>query len=175
MYHCGVWVFVLWGERMRNGRGMIELRLPRQEHPSVACGSAMPLLPPLLSTRLPTSVVHRLWGGHAFVACHEFTPLSRPFYPSGFALQVFTSASTVVFKTFACDEDAIEGESYLRADYSLSCDSDMHVIFMVYAGLMLCVSIATIVVCFVVVDFFFFCNYQKKVYLFDVLPKRGAP
>ena len=54
--------------------------------------------------------------------------------------QVFTSTSTIVFKTFACDEEAEEGESYLRADYRLSCDSNMHKWFMVYAGVMILVS-----------------------------------
>lgn len=57
------------------------------------------------------------------------------------AWQVFTSASTVVFKTFACDSEAVAGESYLRADYSLKCDTDTYMFFMVYAGFMICVSI----------------------------------
>ncbi|CAM9217775.1 unnamed protein product, partial [Laminaria digitata] len=52
---------------------------------------------------------------------------------------VFTSTSTAVFKTFACDEDAVTGESYLRADYSLSCRTDLHMFFQVYAGLMIAV------------------------------------
>lgn len=55
--------------------------------------------------------------------------------------QVFTSASTMVFKTFACDYDVVEGESYLRADYSLSCKSDVHKLFRVYAIIMILVSI----------------------------------
>lgn len=52
-------------------------------------------------------------------------------------LQVFTSASTTVFKTFACDKKAVDGKSYLREDYSLSCSSKAHMFFMVYAGLMI--------------------------------------
>ncbi|CAN0092578.1 unnamed protein product, partial [Laminaria digitata] len=52
---------------------------------------------------------------------------------------VFTSASTVVFKTFACDSKAVEGESYLRADYSISCTSNLYMFFEVYAGLMILV------------------------------------
>lgn len=55
--------------------------------------------------------------------------------------QVFTSASTAAFKTFACDHDAVDGESYLRADYSISCKSRMHMFFKVYAGLMILVSV----------------------------------
>lgn len=54
--------------------------------------------------------------------------------------QVFTSTSTIVFKTFACDGEAEEGESYLRADYSLSCDSNVQKWFMVHAGVMIVVS-----------------------------------
>ena len=55
-------------------------------------------------------------------------------------LQVFTSTSTVVFKTFACDEEVVEGESYLRADYSISCKTSLHIFFKVYAGFMILVS-----------------------------------
>lgn len=55
-------------------------------------------------------------------------------------IQVFTSTSTIVFKTFACDGEAVEGENFLRADYSLSCDSNVHMWFMVYAGIMIVVS-----------------------------------
>ncbi|CAN0177367.1 unnamed protein product, partial [Laminaria digitata] len=50
---------------------------------------------------------------------------------------VFTSASTVVFKNFACDSKVVEGESYLRADYGISCTSNLHMFFEVYAGLMI--------------------------------------
>lgn len=55
-------------------------------------------------------------------------------------LQVFTSASSTVFKTFACDDGVVHGHSYLRADYSLSCKSRTHRIFKIYAGLMMVVS-----------------------------------
>ncbi|CAM9899962.1 unnamed protein product, partial [Laminaria digitata] len=54
-------------------------------------------------------------------------------------LQVFTSASTVAFKTFACDEEVVDGESYLRADYSISCTTSLHMLFKVYAGIMILV------------------------------------
>lgn len=57
-----------------------------------------------------------------------------------YGLQVFTSTSTLVFETFACDQDPVEGESYLRADYSLSCDTYLHMWFKIYAGLMILVS-----------------------------------
>lgn len=60
--------------------------------------------------------------------------------PGLYCLQVFTSSSTAAFKTFDCDEDAVSGESYLRADYSLSCETDLHMSLMVYAGLMILVS-----------------------------------
>lgn len=58
-------------------------------------------------------------------------------------LQVFTSASTVVFKTFACNDDVVAGESYLREDYSILCDTRRHRLFKLYAGLMILVSTTT--------------------------------
>lgn len=50
----------------------------------------------------------------------------------------------MAFKTFPCDKEAIEGESFLRADYSLSCNSDKHTYFKVYAGFMIVVSNRTL-------------------------------
>ena len=44
------------------------------------------------------------------------------------------------YQTFACDEEAVEGQSYLRADYSVSCNTSKHTWYMVYAGIMLVVS-----------------------------------
>lgn len=57
---------------------------------------------------------------------------------------VYSSASTAVFQTFACDA-LDDGHSYLRADYSLKCHrvsgetDNRHLAFMVYAGLMILV------------------------------------
>lgn len=56
-------------------------------------------------------------------------------------VKVFTSTSTMAFKTFPCDHDAVEGESYLRADYSLSCNTTKHSYFKIYAGFMIVVGI----------------------------------
>lgn len=53
---------------------------------------------------------------------------------------MFTSVSTAVFKTFACDDDVVIGESYLRADYSISCNTRVHTFFKIYAGFMILVS-----------------------------------
>ena len=55
--------------------------------------------------------------------------------------QVFTSTSTTAFKTFPCDDEVVEGESFLRADYSLSCNAPRHMYFRVYAGIMIVVSV----------------------------------
>ena len=52
---------------------------------------------------------------------------------------MFTSTSTVAFKTFPCDTEVVEGESYLRADYSISCKSKLHIFFQIYAGVMILV------------------------------------
>ena len=55
-------------------------------------------------------------------------------------VQVFTPASTVVFKIFGCDKNIVEGESYLRADYSISCKTNTHTYYRIYAGFMLMVG-----------------------------------
>ena len=54
-------------------------------------------------------------------------------------LQVFTSASTMVLNTFVCDDAVVEEASYLRADYSISCESGWHTVFKGYAILMIMV------------------------------------
>ena len=46
----------------------------------------------------------------------------------------------MVFKTFACDKIVVAGESYLRANYSISCDTSLHMFFKIYSGLMILVS-----------------------------------
>ena len=52
----------------------------------------------------------------------------------------------MAFKTFACDDEVVDGESYLRADYSISCKTSLHMLFQVYAGLMILVRKLTTVV-----------------------------
>ena len=54
-------------------------------------------------------------------------------------LQVLTTASTLALQTFDCDDAVGDGRSYLRADYSLSCGSKLHIFFKVYAVLMILV------------------------------------
>ena len=48
---------------------------------------------------------------------------------------VYSSVSSTVFKVFFC-ESLDDGESYLRADYRISCSSSRHRAMQVYAGLM---------------------------------------
>ncbi|CAM9941933.1 unnamed protein product, partial [Ectocarpus sp. 12 AP-2014] len=50
---------------------------------------------------------------------------------------VFIATSTMAFKTFACDDEAVEGESYLRADYSIQCHTNKHGWYKIYAGVMI--------------------------------------
>ncbi|CBJ30764.1 Polymorphic membrane protein [Ectocarpus siliculosus] len=50
---------------------------------------------------------------------------------------VFIATSTMAFKTFACDDEAVEGESYLGADYGIQCHTDKHTWYKVYAGIMI--------------------------------------
>jgi len=51
---------------------------------------------------------------------------------------IYSTVSTAVFQTFACDtfSDAEGGNSYLRADYSISCDDDKHLFYVIYAAFM---------------------------------------
>ena len=46
----------------------------------------------------------------------------------------------MVIKTFACDENVVKGESFLRADYLLSCHTDRHAYYTAYAMVMILVS-----------------------------------
>eukprot|EP00953_Heterococcus_sp_UTEX-ZZ885_P041480 21161-Heterococcus_DN1.PRE.2 len=56
-----------------------------------------------------------------------------------FTFLIYSTVSTVVFQTFACD--ALDGtkESWLRADYSISCNTDTHTVYKVYAAVMIAV------------------------------------
>lgn len=49
---------------------------------------------------------------------------------------VYSSVSSVVFQMFACD-DLDDGKNYLRADYTIDCDSTKHRVLQIYAGLMI--------------------------------------
>eukprot|EP00752_Nemacystus_decipiens_P012585 g11145.t1 len=49
---------------------------------------------------------------------------------------VYSSVSAALFQTFAC-EPLADNNIYLRADYSIQCDSPKHEAFMVYAGIMM--------------------------------------
>ena len=54
------------------------------------------------------------------------------------AVLVYFSVSFTIFQTFVC-ETLDDGVSYLRADYSLTCDTDRYAIYRAYAIVMLCV------------------------------------
>ncbi|CAM9356991.1 unnamed protein product [Ascophyllum nodosum] len=51
---------------------------------------------------------------------------------------VYSSVSSVLFQTFDC-EVLDDGNDYLRADYSIECDTFRHRAFMIYAGFMILV------------------------------------
>lgn len=53
---------------------------------------------------------------------------------------MFTSTSTAIFRTFPCDNKAVDGKKFLRADYRVLCDTPKHTIYKIYAGLMMLVS-----------------------------------
>lgn len=50
---------------------------------------------------------------------------------------VFTSTSTVIFRTFICDTDAIPGKGFLRADLGVECFTSEHTLYSIYAGIMI--------------------------------------
>ena len=49
---------------------------------------------------------------------------------------VYSSVSSVVFQMFACD-DLDDGKRYLRADYTIDCDSSKHRVLQIYSGFMI--------------------------------------
>ncbi|CAN0425996.1 unnamed protein product, partial [Ectocarpus sp. 12 AP-2014] len=51
---------------------------------------------------------------------------------------VYSSVSSMVFKTFACDS-LDDGNNYLRADYRMFCTTSKHLALQVYAGVMVIV------------------------------------
>ncbi|CAM9559605.1 unnamed protein product, partial [Choristocarpus tenellus] len=52
---------------------------------------------------------------------------------------VFSSVSTTVFQTFACERFEELGAWYLRADYSIMCDTQEYSLYKTYAGIMILV------------------------------------
>ncbi|CAN0000371.1 unnamed protein product, partial [Ectocarpus fasciculatus] len=51
---------------------------------------------------------------------------------------IYATVSYTIFETFVCDP-MDDGTSYLRADYSLTCDTETHTAYRVYAGFMILV------------------------------------
>lgn len=56
-----------------------------------------------------------------------------------FTFLIYSTVSTTVFECYACDKFRDVGVSYLRADYSISCDTHTHALYTVYAGLMIAI------------------------------------
>ncbi|CAM9151036.1 unnamed protein product, partial [Ectocarpus sp. 6 AP-2014] len=56
---------------------------------------------------------------------------------------IYSSVSATLFKAFACEE-LEDGTNYLRADYTIDCDSSKHKAFQVYAGFMAVVYVVGI-------------------------------
>ncbi|CAM9300041.1 unnamed protein product, partial [Sphacelaria rigidula] len=55
------------------------------------------------------------------------------------AFLMYSTVSTVIFQTFACDDLEEVDRSYLRADYRISCNSRRHKAYEIYAGFMILV------------------------------------
>lgn len=51
---------------------------------------------------------------------------------------VYATVSYTIFQTFVCDT-LDDGNSYLRADYSLTCSTGLHTAYRLYAGVMVMV------------------------------------
>ncbi|CAM9118057.1 unnamed protein product, partial [Laminaria digitata] len=51
---------------------------------------------------------------------------------------VYSFVSFTIFQTFVCDS-LDDGKAYLRADYSLTCDTKRHTTYLIYASVMVCV------------------------------------
>jgi hypothetical protein len=56
-----------------------------------------------------------------------------------FTFLIYSTVSTVVFQTFACDYFDDTNESWLRADYSISCNTGEHSTYKIYAAVMIAV------------------------------------
>ncbi|CBJ48858.1 polymorphic Outer membrane protein G/I family [Ectocarpus siliculosus] len=56
---------------------------------------------------------------------------------------IYSSVSATLFKAFVCEE-LEDGTNYLRADYTIDCDSSKHKAFQVYAGFMVVVYVVGI-------------------------------
>ena len=54
------------------------------------------------------------------------------------AFFVYSSVSFTIFQTFVCDS-LDDGMAYLRADYSITCGTERHTAYLVYASVMVCV------------------------------------
>ncbi|CAM9993418.1 unnamed protein product, partial [Choristocarpus tenellus] len=52
---------------------------------------------------------------------------------------LYSTVSTVIFQTFSCDDLEDVGQSYLRADYTISCGTKRHKAHIIYAAFMVLV------------------------------------
>lgn len=108
-----------------------------------------PCMIPFKQRRLGAQYMHEVPLVYVCTECYDAIRCTKVFmFLVSRAPQVFTSASTIVFKTFACDSEAVEGESFLRADYGISCKSRTHAFARVYATLMILVSDLFSMYCF---------------------------
>lgn len=92
----------------------------------------VPALPMIFRTQVKPCVLHR---SKSILLVSTLTAPPQQFMP-----QVFTSTSSLVFNTYLCDDNIVDGDSYLMADYSISCTTQLHLFFRVYSGVMIFVS-----------------------------------
>ncbi|CAN0309757.1 unnamed protein product, partial [Phaeothamnion confervicola] len=53
------------------------------------------------------------------------------------AFLIYSTESTIIFQTFACDHLEELGTSYLRADYSIECNTPTHHAYKLFASFMI--------------------------------------
>ncbi|CAM9650623.1 unnamed protein product [Scytosiphon promiscuus] len=90
-------------------------------------------------SRAAPETIGQIWNKHVFMVLL-------------LAFLIYSSVSSVLFKTFACEE-LHDGKTYLRADYRIECDSSKHEQFEIYAAFMILVYAVGIPVFFGVLLF----------------------
>ncbi|CAM9855884.1 unnamed protein product, partial [Ascophyllum nodosum] len=113
---------------------------------SIGCFLEVDFHDRLLWTTITPVVIMGLLGVTYVIAVNKHRAFSETFFRKTrqkhvstallITFLVYSNVSSVVFQTFACDK-LDTGKRYLRADYTIDCDSDKHRALQIYAGLMI--------------------------------------
>ncbi|CAM9378261.1 unnamed protein product, partial [Laminaria digitata] len=88
----------------------------------------------LMSTTIPLLVLAALGGTYSISRRRNRRSVLVIIW---LTLLVYSSVSSTIFQTFACDDLGEGGDGYLRADYSILCGTVRHHQFQVYAAVMM--------------------------------------